>query len=203
MTKRLRAKGKIERRYGTILWDQKSSPVRVRSYASGQHGTKPKRKGTEYKAQLSSKQILKWTYGDISEGQFHSLFKKARNRRGHTGENFITYLEMRLDACVYRAKWASTPFMARQLINHQHVRVNGEKVNIRSYRLSVGDVVTLDEKMQRNASVMTASDSSNRDVPGYIDVKRFEAKIVRLPDIQEVPYPFQVNMQSIIEYYSR
>jgi small subunit ribosomal protein S4 len=203
MTKRLRAKGKIERRYGAIFWDQKSSPVKVRSYASGQHGTKPKRKGTEYKAQLSSKQKLKGIYGDISERQFHSLFKEAQNSRGHTGENLITYLEMRLDSCVYRAKWVPTPFMARQLVNHNHVRVNGKKVNIRSYRLRVGDVVTLDEKMQRNATVMTASDSSNRDVPGYMDVKGFEAKIVRLPDIQEVPYPFQVDTQSIIEYYSR
>jgi small subunit ribosomal protein S4 len=203
MTKRLRAKHKIERRYGTNIWGQESSPVTVRSYAPGQHGTKPKKRGTEYKDQLSEKQKLKGFYGDISEKQFHRLFKEAQRRRGHTGENFISYLEMRLDSFVYRAKWAPTPFMARQIVNHNHVRVNGKKVNIRSYRLCVDDVITLDEVMQKNSTILLAIDSGEREVPGYIDVKGFEAKITRLPDIQEVPYPFQVNTQSIVEYYSR
>ena len=203
MTKRLRAKHKIERRYGTSIWGQESSPVTVRGYAPGHHGTKPKKRGTEYKVQLSEKQKLKGFYGDITERQFHRLFKEAQKRKGHTGENFIFYLEMRLDAFVYRSKWAPTPFMARQIVNHNHVRVNGKRVNIRSYRLRLGDVVTLDDTMQKNQSVLLAAESAERDVPGYIDVKGFEAKIVRLPDIQEVPYPFQVNTQSIIEYYSR
>jgi small subunit ribosomal protein S4 len=202
MTKRINAKHKIERRYGTVLWDQEKSPVSVRSYAPGQHGTKPQKRGTEYKEQLSSKQILKGFYGDMPEKQFARLVKEAQEAKGHAGDNLIAFLESRLDAFVFRAKWAVTPFMARQMVNHKHVSVNGRKVNIRSYRLRVGDVVTLDDTMKKSKTVITAEESK-REVPGYIESSGFEAKLVRLPETKEVPFPFVVNTQSIIEYYSR
>ena len=199
----MHAKHKIERRYGVSIWGQESSPVTVRSYPPGQHGPKSRKRETEYGQQLAAKQKLKGFYGDIVEKQFLRLYKEAENKRGHTGKNLISYLERRLDSFVYRVKWSPTPFMARQIVNHGHILVNGKRVNIRSYRLCVGDVVSLSETMKKNATVMLSTESSERDVPGYIDVTAFEAKLLRFPDVQEVPYPFQVNVQSVIEYYSR
>jgi small subunit ribosomal protein S4 len=205
MTKRIQAKHKIERRYGVALWGQSSSPVHVRSYHPGQHGTKGVRKLTEYGQQLAAKQKLKGYYGNIVERQFRNIYKEAVRLRGDTSENLVGLLEARLDAVVYRLKWAPTVFNARQLVNHKHVLVNGRSVNIPSFRLRQGDVVTLRESMRQNTVVVKAVAAIDRDIPEYLDYKASDwtGKFAYTPELSKVPYPIQMNVGSIVEFYSR
>ena len=129
MTKRLNSKHKVDRRLKVNLWGRPKSPFNKRDYGPGQHGQGRKGKPSDYGIQLQAKQKLKAYYGNINERQFRNIYKKAVMLKGDTGENLIGLLERRLDAVIYRAKFATTIFSARQLINHGHVKVNGKKVN--------------------------------------------------------------------------
>ena len=133
MTKRLNSKHKVDRRLKVNLWGRPKSPFNTRAYGPGQHGQSRTSKPSDYGIQLQAKQKLKAYYGNINERQFRNIYKKAVMLKGDTCENLIGLLERRLDAVIYRAKFATTVFSARQLINHGHVRVNGKKVNISSY----------------------------------------------------------------------
>ena len=128
MTKRLNSKHKVDRRLKANLWGRPKSPFNKRDYGPGQHGQGRKGKLSDYGTQLQAKQKLKAYYGNINERQFRNIYKKAVMLKGDTGENLIGLLERRLDAVIYRAKFATTVFSSRQLINHGHVRVNGKKV---------------------------------------------------------------------------
>ncbi len=128
MTKRLNSKHKVDRRLKVNLWGRPKSPFNTRAYGPGQHGQTKTSKPSDYGIQLQAKQKLKAYYGNINERQFRNIYKKAVMLKGDTGENLIGLLERRLDAVIYRAKFATTIFSARQLINHGHVKVNGKKV---------------------------------------------------------------------------
>jgi len=132
MTKRVSAKHKIDRRLGVNLWGRAKSPFNSRNYGPGQHGQQ-RSKPSDYGVQLRAKQKLKGYYGNISERQFRRFYQEAIRRRGDTSENLIELLERRLDAVVYRMKFVSTVFAARQIVNHGHIAVNGKRVNIPSY----------------------------------------------------------------------
>ena len=132
MTKRLKSKHKVDRRLKANIWGRPKSPFNSRAYPPGQHGQNKKGKPTDYGIQLQAKQKLKAYYGNINERQFRNIYRKALSKRGDTTENLIGLLERRLDAVIYRAKFATTIFSARQLINHGHVRVNGKKVDRKS-----------------------------------------------------------------------
>src|SRR5690349_1515540 len=125
--------------------------------------------------------------------------------KGDTGENLIGLLERRLDTVIFRAKFVATPFAARQFINHGHVKVNGRRVNIPSYRVKPGDVIEVKEKSRQLASVLEATQLAERDVPDYIEVDhtKMTAKLARVPQITEVPYPVQMEPHLVVEYYSR
>lgn len=204
MTKRLNAKYKINRRLGENLWGRPKSPVNVRSYAPGQHGSNRK-KPTEYGVQLMAKQKLKGYYGNIGEKQFHTLYAEAARRRGDTSENLIQLLESRLDAIVYRLKFVPTVFAARQFVNHGHVLVNGKRVNIASYRVSPGDVISVRERSRDIPMVVESIASQEREIPGYFefDEKARSGKFIRYPEFAEVPYPVQMEPNLVIEFYSR
>ena len=154
--------------------------------------------------QLRAKQKLKGYYANIGEKQFRRLYQEAVRRRGDTGENLIELLERRLDATVYRMKLAPTPFAARQLVNHGHVRVNGRKLNIASARVGVGDVVELGPKAQEMALVIEAQGLAEREIPDYI-VPDGTSKVTfnRVPALDEVPYPVRMEPNLVVEYYSR
>lgn len=205
MTKRLASKHKIERRYGIVLWGQGGSPVHSRNYPPGQHGTKGTRRKTQYGQQVAAKQQLKGYYGNIGERQFRNIYKEASRRRGDTGENLLDLLERRLDAVIYRLKFVPTVFAARQMVNHGHILVNGKKVDIPSFRVKDQDVITLKDSMRQNAVVMAAMASSERAVPEYIEHKAgdFSGKFLYRPDPQKIPYPVQMQVSSVVEYYSR
>ena len=204
MSKRIAAKHKIDRRLGVNLWGSAKSPINERNYAPGQHGAN-KKKPTDYGIQLLAKQKLKGYYGNLTERQFRRIYQKASRMRGDTSQNIVGLLESRLDAVIYRMKFASTVFAARQLINHGHVKVNGKIVNIPSYTVSEGDAIEIKEKTKANAALVEAIQSTERDVPGYIEVdhKAMKGTYVHVPKLEDIPYPVVMEPNIVIEFYSR
>ena len=205
MTKRSEAKYKIDRRMGQNIWGRPKSPVNRREYGPGQHGQRRKGKLSDFGVQLRAKQKLKGYYANISERQFHGIYVEAGRMKGDTGENLIGLLERRLDSVVFRAKFVSTMFAARQFINHGHIKVNGKRVNVPSYRVMVGDVVEIKEKSKQMNLVLEAQALAERDVPDYIDVDtgKMTAKLARIPNPSDVPYAVQMEPHLVVEYYSR
>ena len=205
MTKRLNSKHKVDRRLKVNLWGRPKSPFNTRAYPPGQHGQAKSSKPSDYGIQLQAKQKLKSYYGNINERQFRNIYKKAIMKRGDTAENLIGFLERRLDAVVYRAKFSTTIFSARQLINHGHVKVNGKKVNISSYLLSEEDTIEIKDKSKQLAIIDIALANKERDIPEYlqVDEKKRTIKFVRTPKFEEVPYPVVMEPNLVIEYYSR
>jgi len=206
MSKRTNAKYKIDRRLGENLWGRPKSPVNIRDYPPGMAGQSRRRgKPSDFGIQLRAKQKLKGYYGNINEKHFRRLYEEAGRLKGDTGEILIGLLERRLDAVVYRAKFAITVFAARQFINHGHVLVNGKRVNIPSYRLREGDVVEVKEKSRQLGIVLAATETPERDVPEYIDVdhKNMKATFLRMPVLADVPYPVQMEPNLVVEFYSR
>ena len=205
MTKRHEAKYKIDRRMGQNVWGRPKSPVNRREYGPGQHGQRRKGKLSDYGVQLRAKQKLRGYYGNISEKQFHGIYEEAIRLKGDSGEHLIGLLERRLDAVVYRAKFASTVFAARQFISHGHVLVNGKRVTIPSYSVKVGDSVQVKEKSKQLAMVLEATALAERDVPDYVEVdhSKMTAKFARIPHLNEVPYAVQMEPHLVVEFYSR
>ena len=205
MTKRLNSKHKVDRRLKVNLWGRPKSPFNTRAYVPGQHGQTKTSKPSDYGIQLQAKQKLKAYYGNINERQFRNIYKKATMLKGDTSENLIGLLERRLDAIIYRAKFSTTIFSARQLINHGHVKVNGKKVNIASYSVSEEDTVEIRDKLKQLAIIDIALANKERETPEYIklDEKNKKLKFVRTPKFEEVPYPVVMEPNLVIEYYSR
>ena len=202
--KRRSSKHKIDRRLGVNLWGRAKSPVNAREYGPGQHGQR-RRKPTDYGVQLMAKQKLKGYYGNIGEKQFRKYYDEAVRRRGDTGQNLIGILECRLDALIYRMKFAPTVFAARQLVNHGHVMVNGRRCNIPSVMIKMGDVIEMKEKSRTIPQVMEAMASAERDIPEYltVDEANMKGSINAIPELADVPYPVQMEPNLVIEYYSR
>ena len=205
MTKRTSAKYKIDRRMGENIWGRPKSPVNRREYGPGQHGQRRKAKLSDFGLQLRAKQKLKGYYGDLTEKQFRRIYGEAERVKGDTGENLIGLLERRLDAVVYRAKFVPTVFAARQFVNHAHVTVNGKSVNIPSYRVKEGDVIEVRQKSKQMALVLEAAQSSERDVPDYLEVdhSKMTCTFVRTPSLADVPYPVMMEPNLVVEYYAK
>ncbi|MEQ8558662.1 MAG: 30S ribosomal protein S4 [Henriciella sp.] len=204
MSRRHSTKYKIDRRVGENIWGRPKSPVNKRPTKPGQHGQGRRQKVSDYGLQLMAKQKLKFHYGDITEKQFRRTYDEANRQKGNTAENLIGLLESRLEAFVYRAKFVPTIFAARQFVNHGHVKVNGVKTNIGSFRLKPGDVVEIREKSRNLALVLEALGSPERDIPEYIEVdpKAMNATFVRVPELNDVPYPVKMEPAQVVEYYS-
>ena len=205
MTKRIRAKQKVDRRLKVNLWGKPKSPFNTRNYPPGQHGQSKKGKPTDYGIQLNAKQKLKAYYGNINERQFRNIYRKAIKKRGDSTENLVGLLETRLDTIIYRSKFAPTVFAARQLINHGHFRVNKKKVNVSSYRVREDDLIEIKDKSKSLIIIEGSLVSKERDVPEYIqlDSKNKTTKLVRVPKFSEIPYPTVMEPKLVIEYYSR
>ncbi|MFM9859328.1 30S ribosomal protein S4 [Pseudoxanthobacter sp. M-2] len=205
MSKRHSAKHKIDRRLGENIWGRPKSPVNRREYGPGQHGQRRKGKLSDFGVQLRAKQKLKGYYGNISEKQFRRVYAEASRQKGDTSERLIGLLESRLDALVYRAKFVPTVFAARQFVSHGHVKVNGKRVNIGSYRCRQGDVIEVQERSRQMVLVLEAVQSPERDVPDYIDADhhKMTAKFVRVPTLADVPYPVHMEPNLVVEFYSR
>lgn len=206
VTKRNNRKFGISRRLGVSLWGSPKDPVIKKNFPPGQHGSLGYKKLTDYAIQLKAKQQLKKYYGDIRESQFRAIYEEAARRKGDTSENMIGLLESRLDAIIYRSKFAPTVFCARQMVNHKHVLVDGKVVNVGSYRVKPGQVIEIKERSrERIKTDMDTHACNQRHVPEYleIDENKMTAKYVRIPQRSEVPYAVVMEPNLVIEYYSR
>ena len=205
MTKRTSAKYKLDRRMGENIWGRAKSPVNRREYGPGQHGQRRKNKLSDFGTQLRAKQKLKGYYGDLTEKQFRRIYAEAERIRGDTGENLVGLLERRLDAVVYRAKFVATIWAARQFMNHGHIQVNGQRVNIASYRVKEGDVISIRERSRQLAIVLEAVALTERDVPDYLEVdhNKMTATFVRTPALGDIPYAVQMEPNLVVEFYAK
>ena len=172
-----------------------------RPYGPGQHGKDRKGKLSDYGTQLKEKQKVRFLYG-LNERQFRKTFDEASKLQGIHGTNFLRLLESRLDNLVYRAGFASTRRGARQLVNHGHVTVNGKKVDIPSYRVKVGDVISLKED-DKNLKVVEEALSKITKRVDFInyDENKKEATFVRLPERNELNA--DINEALIVEFYNK
>jgi len=171
-----------------------------RPYPPGQHGQR-RTKLSEYGVQLQEKQKVRFTYG-LNEKQFKKTFNEAKKMLGKQGENFITLLESRIDNLVYRSGFAKTRRQSRQLVNHGHVYVDGKRVDIPSYRLVPGQVLTLSEKAKKFDIVLNSLEAVVTRLE-YVsfDENKFEITYVRYPERQEILSDIKENL--IVEYYNR
>ena len=177
--------------------------LKKRTYAPGQHGPTKRVKLSGYGEQLREKQRIRTMYG-LNERQFANLFEKASRMEGMAGVNFLVLLESRLDNVVYRMGFARTRKAARQLVNHGHIEVNGKKVDIPSYRVSVGDVIAVKEKSRTSAKFKDVVEQTNgRTTPLWLDVNRdaFSATVNRLPNPTDIDYETETHL--IVELYSK
>ena len=172
-----------------------------RSYGPGQHGMDRKKKPSNYSVQLTEKQKVRFMY-QISEKQFKRLVDDAGKMKGVHGENLLFLLESRLDNLVYRAGFATTRRGARQLVNHGHITVNGKKVDIPSYRVKIGDVISLKED-DKNLKIVTESLEKTTKRVDFIsyDESKKELTFVRRPERSELNA--DINEALIVEFYSR
>ena len=194
-------KSKIARKFGEAIFGEDKA-FEKRNYPPGQHGNNRRRgKKSEYAIQLMEKQKAKYTYG-ILERQFRNMFKRATAAPGITGEVLLQLAESRLDNVVFRMGIAPTRSAGRQLVSHRHITVNGEKVNIPSYQLKAGDVVGVREK-SKSLQAITSSLDNARHVYEWItwNGEKMEGNYVSIPQMIQIPE--NINVQSIVELYSK
>ena len=186
---------------GERCYGEKCS-MNKRAYAPGQHG-QGRKKASEYGLQLRAKQTARRFYG-VQENQFHHYFELAERKTGVTGDNLLQILESRLDNVVYRVGFAASRAEARQLVGHGHFEVNGHRVDIASYLLKAGDVITVCEAMRTNDKIKAVVEANSaRPVPTWIDADKntLTAKVIALPTREQIDAP--VEEQLIVEFYSR
>jgi small subunit ribosomal protein S4 len=197
MARYTKSKHKLVRRYGVNILDKTSASLQRRmSVPPGMHGAKRKRQLSEFGLQLKEKQKAKSTYG-IMEKQFKNIMEDLQKKKGDTGELLVSRLETRLDNIVYRLGFAKSRYQARQFVSHNHVTVNGKKINIPSYQVREGDIISLTEKMKKAATEQTEASH----VLPFLEKDNTTGKLLRLPKRADVEVPF--DTQLIIEYYSR
>ena len=174
-----------------------------RAFGPGQHGQARFKKLSDYAVQLREKQKVKGMYGML-EGQFRLSFTKAERQKGVTGENLLIMLERRLDNAIFRAGFASSRNQARQFVRHNHIQINGSKVNIPSFLVSPGDVITLKEKSRANTVINENIEAVvRRGVPSWLELDKdsYKATVKALPNREELTMPIQEQL--IVELYSK
>ena len=185
-------KNRLSRREGVDLFG-KGTKLRRSTVPPGQHGPKGTRRVSDYGAQLREKQKAKRIYG-LTEKQFHRTFVEAARHPGNTGEIFFTLLETRLDNVVFRLGFVPTRAMARQIVGHRHILVNGQIVNIPSYRVRLGDVITPGSNIQLPVS-------ENPSLPAWVSRQGPAGRVDRVPQRSDIDT--SIHDQLIVEYYSR
>jgi small subunit ribosomal protein S4 len=197
-------KARVSRRLGVNIWGTagENRALDRRPYPPGEHGRSRRRNPSEYLIQLQEKQKARFTYG-LNERQFRKLYEEANRKKGVTGEQMLEFLERRLDNIVYRAGWASTRPQARQFVGHGHVDVNGKRVDIPSYRVRKGDVVTLRNKGRNMIVVQWNRDVLDRTPPPWLDRsdEGWSVTVREYPLREHIDVP--VREQLIVELYSK
>jgi len=197
-------KVKISRRLGVNIFENEkgSKALNKRPYPPGEHGRSRRRQPSEYLLQLQEKQKAKYIYG-VLERPFSNLYKEASRQKGVTGENLLRMLEQRLDNVVFRAGWGSTHPQARQFVGHGMVNVNGRRVDIPSYRVRKGDVISLRDKPRQMIVIRHNLDTIDRLKPAWLEVgdDGFQVTVLDLPNREQIDVP--VREQLIVELYSK
>lgn len=198
-------KARVSRRLSLNIWgtNGENKALDKRPYPPGEHG-RSRRRGnvSEYLMQLQEKQKVRFTYG-LTEKQFRNLYDEANRKQGVTGENMLRFLELRLDNIAYRAGWGATRPQARQMVNHGHIDVNGRRVNIASYRVRKGDVISLRPKTRKMVMVQWNQDVLDRTPPGWLETgdEGFQVTVREFPEREQIDLP--VREQLIVELYSK
>jgi small subunit ribosomal protein S4 len=198
-------KARISRRLNTNIWGTQGENIALdkRPYPPGEHG-RSRRRGnvSEYLLQLQEKQKVRFSYG-LTEKQFRRLYEEANRKKGVTGETMLRFLELRLDNIVYRAGWAATRPQARQLVSHGHIDVNGRRVNIPSYRVRKGDVITIRQKARKFVLIQWNRDVLDRTPPAWLETgdDGFAVTVREVPAREQIDLP--VREQLIVELYSK
>lgn len=193
-------KHKLARKLGVNILDKTSASLARRlNVPPGVQGRRRRKRLSEFGMQMQEKQKAKYVYG-LFERQFKNLVKKVQQKKGDTQEMIISILERRLDNIVYRLGFAKTRFMARQLVSHGHVFVNGRRVNIPSYQVKIDDVINLSPRLEKNPQVLESVKEEKNILP-YLKRQGLSGKLVRIPKREDVNVPF--DLRPIIEYYSR
>ena len=197
-------KVKISRRLGVNIFENEkgSKALNKRPYPPGEHGRSRRRQPSEYLLQLQEKQKAKYIYG-VLERPFSNLYKEASRQKGVTGENLLRMLEQRLDNIVFRAGWGSTRPQARQFVGHGMINVNGKRVDIPSYRVRKGDVISLRDKSRQMIVIRHNLDTLDRLKPAWLEVgdDGFQVTVLDLPNREQIDVP--VREQLIVELYSK
>jgi small subunit ribosomal protein S4 len=198
-------KARVSRRLGTNIWGTQGENIAMdkRPYPPGEHGrARPRRNPSEYLYQLQEKQKARFTYG-LTEKQFRNLYAEANRREGVTGEVMLRLLEQRLDNIVYRAGWGATRPQARQFTNHGHVNVNGRRVDIPSFRVRKGDVISLRPKARELIAIRQNLDVLDRTPPAWLETSDggLQVTVRELPLREQIDVP--VREQLIVELYSK
>ncbi len=190
----------VLRALGTELPGLSRKKIERRPYPPGQHG-QARKKLSEYALRLREKQKLRYGYG-VSEKQLRNLVREANKSRIAPGEKLLELLERRLDNVVFRAGFARTIPAARQMVNHGHVLVGGHRVDIASYRVSVGDVITVTEKARKQTHILAALADTSMETPGWLEIDKGELKttLKALPDSAAVPFPIEIRQ--VVEFYA-
>ncbi|MDX2128246.1 MAG: 30S ribosomal protein S4 [Chloroherpetonaceae bacterium] len=203
MARYLGSTAKVSRRLGVAITAKDEKYLERRPYPPGQHGQSRKSKISEYAVQLREKQKMKYIYG-VLEKQFRNYYEKAASQRGVTGDNLVKMLERRLDNVIYRAGFAVSRRASRQLVSHGHLLINGKKVNIPSFQLKAGDVITFREKSKDLEAVRASLNKRiENTIAKWIAVDKAAAKatFLAIPDRADVNEPF--NEQLVVELYSK
>jgi len=193
-------KNRIARKFGVNIFGRARNPLLHKPNPPGAHGAKRKKK-SDYGLQLAEKQKLKAVYGMISERQLVNYYKKAVATKGNTAEHFARFLECRLDVVVWRLKFASTIFAAQQLVSHGHIRVNGKKVDRRSFMVKPGMVVSIKEN-SRNMKPIAEALASVREVPVYFtqDAAKLTGQLMEVPQVDQISWPLEINLPEVCDF---
>lgn len=201
MSRHMGPRVKRMRALGTELPGLSSKKIEKRPYPPGQHG-QARKKLSEFALRLHEKQKLRHNYG-VTERQLRGLMQEAKSGTGTTGHKLIELLERRLDNVVFRAGFARTIPAARQLVNHGHILINGKRVDIASYRVQKGEVITIHERSKNMASIAAGSAVADTFQTPWLEVKKDtkEATVAALPDETAILFPIRVQL--VVEYYSQ
>jgi small subunit ribosomal protein S4 len=199
MVKKREPRHKVSRRFGVDIYGTGGASLERRLATPPGGRPRRRRKRSDYGVQLHEKQQAKAFYG-VAEGQFRRYYLRASRQPGDTGANLLGLLERRLDNVVYRLGFARTRPMARRLVNHGHVRVNGRKVDIPSYLVRAGEVIALTEDAARMPGVIEEL-AANRPVPGWLEREGTSGRVPRLPERDDVELP--IGEEQIVAFYAR
>lgn len=195
------AKNRVARKFGVNVFSKARNPLQHKPNPPGMHGAKKKKK-SDYGIQLEEKQKLKASFGLLSDHQLQRYYVEAACKHQNTPEVLLQMLECRLDTLVYRLNLAPSIFAAQQLVSHGHFEVDGKRVDIRSYRVKPGQVISVKEKSKKLKLITDAIQGSRKSVPSYVELNTSEMKgtLLSLPSLESISLPLEVNVHMVCDF---